>query len=138
MRELRTLAVSRPEKNVATLELARPLKSNAVDLDMWDELPLALDYLDQRDDVRVVRQDCRDCAIVLGCYTGLSDWCRSDRRMQVLLRGQGKNFCAGIDFTALNSISATVNVPCPGRAREALRRHILHWQVCQHGQCICD
>ena len=55
MREFRTLAVSNPEKNVATLELARPSKSNAVDLDMWDELPLALDYLDQRDDVRVVR-----------------------------------------------------------------------------------
>ena len=65
MRELRTLAVSKPEKNVATLELARPLKSNAVDLDMWDELPLALDYLDQRDDVRVVRRYCRAGAIVL-------------------------------------------------------------------------
>lgn len=56
MHEFRTLAVSNPENNVAILELARPLKSNAVDLDMWDELPLALDHLDQRDDVRVVRQ----------------------------------------------------------------------------------
>ena len=52
--------------------------------------------------------------------------------MQVLLKGQGKNFCAGIDFSALNSINNTINVPCPGRAREALRRHILKWQVCQH------
>ena len=134
MRDFKTLAVSKPEKNVATLELARPLKSNAVDLDMWDELPLALNYLDQRDDVRVVRRHCRVGVIVLGCYTGLSDRLSSDRGMQVLLRGQGKNFCAGIDFTALNSISATVNVPCPGRAREALRRHILNWQVCQHRQ----
>ena len=67
MRELRTLAVSNPEKNVAILELARPLKSNAVDLDMWDELSLALEYLDQRDDVRVVRRYCRVGAIVLGC-----------------------------------------------------------------------
>ena len=39
---------------MASLELARPSKSNAVDLDMWDELPLALEYLDHRDDVRVV------------------------------------------------------------------------------------
>lgn len=49
--------------------------------------------------------------------------------MQILLKGQGKNFCAGIDFSALNSINNTINVPCPGRAREALRRHILKWQV---------
>ena len=52
--------------------------------------------------------------------------------LQVLLQGQGKNFCAGIDFSALNSISAIINVSCPGRAREALRRNILKWQVCQH------
>lgn len=138
MRKFRTLAVSEPEKNVATLELARPSKSNAVDLDMWDELPLALNYLDQRDDVRVVRRRCRVGVIMLDCYTGLSDMYLSDRCMQVLLQGQGKNFCAGIDFTALSSISATVEVPCPGRPREALRRHILHWQVCQSGQnCRC-
>jgi len=54
MREFRTLSVGIQGDNVATLELARPSKSNAVDLDMWDELPLALKYLDHRDDVRVV------------------------------------------------------------------------------------
>ena len=55
MREFRTLSVDIQGNSVATLELARPSKSNAVDLDMWDELPLALEYLDHRDDVRVVR-----------------------------------------------------------------------------------
>ena len=55
MPEFRTLSVNVHGNNVASLELARPSKSNAVDLDMWDELPLALEYLDHRDDVRVVR-----------------------------------------------------------------------------------
>ena len=54
MPSFRTIEVSSEENNVAILELARPSKSNAVDLDMWDELPLALEYLDHRDDVRVV------------------------------------------------------------------------------------
>lgn len=49
-----TLSVIVHNNDTATLDLARPSKSNAVDLDMWDELPLALEYLDQRDDVRVV------------------------------------------------------------------------------------
>ena len=82
MREFRTLTVSKAKDNVATLELARPSKSNAVDLDMWDELPLALEYLDQRDDVRVVRRQCRICVscwvAVLVSATGihLTDACR--------------------------------------------------------------
>lgn len=50
----RTLSVIVHDNDIATLNIARPSKSNAVDLDMWDELPLALEYLDQRDDVRVV------------------------------------------------------------------------------------
>ena len=55
MPEFSTLRVSVDGSQVASIELARPSKSNAVDLDMWDELPLALEYLDHRDDVRVVR-----------------------------------------------------------------------------------
>ena len=55
MPEFSTLSVNVDGSHVATLDLARPSKSNAVDLDMWDEIPLALEYLDHRDDVRVVR-----------------------------------------------------------------------------------
>jgi enoyl-CoA hydratase/carnithine racemase len=49
--------------------------------------------------------------------------------MQVILRGEGRNFCAGIDFSALASITAAQDALCPGRAREVLRRSILKWQA---------
>ncbi|KAK9918581.1 hypothetical protein WJX75_005126 [Coccomyxa subellipsoidea] len=94
-----TLQLDINTDNVATLELSRGAKSNAVNTEMWDELPQALDLLDARDDLRVV-----------------------------ILRGQGRNFCAGIDFAALTGLAAAVNLPCPGRSREALRRSIMNWQ----------
>ena len=59
------------ETRVGTLRLNRPRKSNALDPDMWREIPLALDWLDSDSDVRVV-----------------------------LLSGAGKNFCAGIDVSS--------------------------------------
>ena len=63
---------------------------------MWAELPRVFDALDQDDSVRCV-----------------------------LLRGRGKNFCAGID---LGSLTALVEGDCPGRARERLRRKIARMQ----------
>ncbi|EIE24808.1 ClpP/crotonase [Coccomyxa subellipsoidea C-169] len=94
-----TLEIHINAQNVATLELSRGAKSNAVNSEMWDELPPALELLDRRDDLRVV-----------------------------VLKGHGRNFCAGIDFSALKGLSASVDLSCPGRSREALRRSILRWQ----------
>ena len=48
---------------------------------------------------------------------------------QVILKGQGKNFCGGIDFSALMSVAELMKTDCPGRAREAFRRQILRWQA---------
>lgn len=78
MPSFRTIEVSSEENNVAILELARPSKSNAVDLDMWDELPLALDYLDHRDDVRVVRSSKE-----LWLHTVILDWSQMQDFMYV-------------------------------------------------------
>ncbi|BDA49242.1 Delta(3,5)-Delta(2,4)-dienoyl-CoA isomerase, mitochondrial [Coccomyxa sp. Obi] len=97
--EFSTIKLNVNDQHVAIVELNRGAKSNALDSHMWDELPQAFEMLDSRDDLRVV-----------------------------ILRGQGRNFCAGIDFSALTGLAAAVNMPCPGRAREALRRSILRWQ----------
>ena len=40
--------------HVGTLRLNRPSKSNAIDGDMWTEIPRAVQWLDARSDVRVV------------------------------------------------------------------------------------
>ena len=50
-------------------------------------------------------------------------------RPQVVLCGKGKNFCAGIDFAALEGVVRVLDAQCPGRARERLFRDILRWQV---------
>eukprot|EP00891_Asterochloris_glomerata_P001690 jgi/Astpho2/1690/Aster-04118 len=72
---------------VATVELARPGKGNALNDDMWQEIP------------------------------------------QVVVRGQGKNFCAGIDLANISAMLAKgASTACPGRQREALRRHIRQLQ----------
>ena len=49
--------------------------------------------------------------------------------LQVVLRGQGKNFCAGVDFEVVGSMLSIVQQGCPGRAREVLRRRLLAMQV---------
>ncbi|KAK9831511.1 hypothetical protein WJX81_004189 [Elliptochloris bilobata] len=67
---------------------------------MWAELPQALEALDAHPDVRAV-----------------------------LLTGQGKNFCAGIDFSALAGVVRVLDAGCPGRARERLLRDIQRWQA---------
>ncbi len=50
-------------------------------------------------------------------------------RLQVVLCGKGKHFCAGIDFAALEGVVRVLDAKCPGRARERLFRDILRWQV---------
>lgn len=85
--------------HVGTLRLNRPSKSNAIDADMWVEIPSAVKYLDESEDVRVV-----------------------------VLRASGKNFCAGIDVSNPQSLagqlgqSPAMKGECAGRKAEALYR----------------
>lgn len=83
--------------HVGTLRLNRPSKSNAIDGDMWTEIPRAVQWLDARSDVRVV-----------------------------VVCGAGKNFCAGIDVSSPDSLTSqlgqAVGMKCPGRKAEALYR----------------
>ena len=57
----------------------------------------------------------------------------ADIGKQVILSGEGRNFCGGIDLSVARSILKTVNdAQCPSRAREKLRRDILAMQVCSY------
>lgn len=86
---------------VATVELNRPEKANAMNLRMWLELREAFQWVDETDAVRVA-----------------------------VLRGAGPCFSAGIDLELLAGVRREIADPCEGRAREKLRRLILDLQDC--------
>lgn len=91
-----TLDVSIEEK-VATVHLNRPDKANAMNRPMWDELQACFEWLDAAPDVRVV-----------------------------ILAGNGKHFCAGLDLSVFGS--GTGSSKEPGRRGEAMRRMVLRMQ----------
>ena len=68
------------------------------------------------------------CVSEAACWTGVP-------RLQVVLCGKGKHFCAGIDFAALEGVTRVMDAKCPGRAREQLFRDILRWQVQAPSPC---
>jgi enoyl-CoA hydratase/carnithine racemase len=91
------------DAHVGTLRLNRPRKSNAIDPDMWLEIPRALRWLDEDEDVRVV-----------------------------VVCAAGKNFCAGIDVSSPELLGAqlgrTTANDCAGREAEAMYRHVRRLQ----------
>jgi len=86
---------------VATVELNRPEKANAMNLRMWLELREAFKWIDEEPSVRVA-----------------------------VLRGAGPCFTSGIDLGMLGSVSEGVADECEARMREKLRRLILDLQDC--------
>lgn len=85
--------------NVAHVRFNRPDKANAMNQIAWQELKAIFESLDEQEDVRVI-----------------------------ILSGEGKHFCAGIDLTVLMSIHQMVDHSCEGRKREKLRKIILDLQ----------
>lgn len=96
--EFQTLKVS-VNNHIAHIELNRPDKANAMDMVMWREIGKAFEWADAESDVRVV-----------------------------VLSGNGKHFCSGIDLMALMGVKEMVKDECEGRSREKLRRVILQMQ----------
>ena len=86
-------------EHVATVELNRPDKANAMNLRMWLELREAFKWIDEEASVRVA-----------------------------VLRGAGPCFTSGIDLGMLGSVSEGIADDCEGRMREKLRRLILDLQ----------
>ena len=94
-----TLAV-RMEHHVAWVALNRPEKANAMNMPMWDELQQCFEWADDEPCVRAV-----------------------------VICGEGKNFCAGIDLGMLQELTAEKNtIPEAARQAEWFRRRIMRLQ----------
>lgn len=87
------------EGAVATLQLNRPGKANAMHRPLWNELRAAMRWLDETPQLRVG-----------------------------VLAGAGRHFTAGIDLSLLDELRDGVAAGCEGRSREHLRRDILDLQ----------
>lgn len=96
--ELTTLLLSL-ENHVAHLRFNRPQRANALNQTAWNELQSVFEMLDEDDSVRVI-----------------------------VLSGEGKHFCSGIDLELLMSVAGLTET-CEGRKREKLRRQILALQA---------
>lgn len=88
------------EAGVAQVKLNRPERANALHQQGWDELEEVFGQLDENDEARVI-----------------------------ILSGNGKHFCSGIDLELLMSVSTQLPTSCEGRKREQLRRKILALQA---------
>ena len=102
--EFETLELSLAE-HVLTVCLNRPDKANSMNAPMWDEIQRCFEWADAEPEVRAV-----------------------------VLAGNGKHFCAGID---LDMFSGTVaSSGDPARRAEAFRRKALQMQG-SDAICIC-
>lgn len=86
---------------IATLASDRAAKANAFDAQAWRDLRAAFEHLDTQETVRAV-----------------------------VLRGNGRHFSAGIDFSLLSEwiVRADKADECPARLRDDLRRWIIDLQ----------
>lgn len=102
------IAVRRHADGTAVLCLNRPGVRNAVNSNMLDEIVGALRSLDADDTVRAI-----------------------------VLCGEGKHFCAGVDFSLFNDISQSLSddSACPGTARSRLFQTIQTMQVRARAAC---
>ena len=85
------------EEQVATVFLNRPDKANSMNAPMWEELQQCFEWLDQEPSVRAV-----------------------------ILAGNGKHFCAGLDLAMFGGLQGSSEEPA--RRAEHLRRTILRLQ----------
>ena len=97
--QYKTLALS-IENNIAHVQFNRPDKANALNELAWNELEECFEYLDELPEARVI-----------------------------VLSGNGKHFCSGIDISLLMSIRNKVNNKCDGRMREKLRKLVFKLQA---------
>ena len=81
------------DDHILDIRLNRPKNANAMNAPMWQELQAAFEWADETPAVRVV-----------------------------ILSGEGKHFCAGIDLSMLTTIQPEEDDPC--RANEAFLRHV--------------
>ncbi len=87
------------ENHIAEVKFNRPEKANSLHTPAWEEMAKIFQALDAELDARVI-----------------------------VLSGEGKNFCAGMDLETLMGIQKIGGISCEGRKREALRGFIFKLQ----------
>ncbi|MDZ4716048.1 MAG: crotonase/enoyl-CoA hydratase family protein [Cytophagales bacterium] len=88
-------------EGIARVSINRPQKANALALPAWEEMKAVFDALSDRSDVRVV-----------------------------ILSGEGKLFCAGIDLELLMSVKDLERNPSAGHRSDALLTLVEKLQAC--------
>ena len=88
------------EDHLATVSFNRPDKANSLHEKAWEEMPQIFAELHDDPEVRVI-----------------------------ILKGEGKHFCAGIDLSTLMNLQRFNTISCEGRKREALRKFIFKLQA---------
>lgn len=84
------------ENKIARVAFNRPEKANAMNMEAWTEMQSIFETLSVANNVRVI-----------------------------ILYGEGKHFCSGIDLELLMSVSGLLDVPCQGKRGEKVRELIL-------------
>jgi enoyl-CoA hydratase len=116
-----TTLASSLNNHIATISLNRPDKVNAMNAPMWQEIRAAMQWADTTPEARVV-----------------------------IIEGNGKNFCAGIDLGMMMALREQIEDPCDARMREKLLHIIRDLQdsltaiercrkpvlVAIHGACV--
>lgn len=87
------------ENHIAQVVFNRPERANALNQKAWDEMKAIFEELDENDEVRVI-----------------------------VLSGNGKHFCAGIDLELLMNVAQFAQ-KCEGRKREKLRKKVFELQA---------
>jgi enoyl-CoA hydratase len=87
------------ENKIAHVAFNRPEKSNALHMEAWLEMQSIFETLSTTDEARVI-----------------------------ILKGEGKNFCAGIDLELLMSVAQLNDIACSGKKSEKIRNLVLTLQ----------
>lgn len=87
------------ENYIANVAFNRPEKANSLNETAWEEMRSIFESFHENKEVRVI-----------------------------ILSGEGKHFCAGIDLSLLMDMQKFQQIDCEGRKREALRKFIFKLQ----------
>lgn len=87
------------ENKIARVAFNRPNRANALHLEAWMEMQHIFETLSETDEARVI-----------------------------VLSGEGKHFCAGIDLELLMSIGGYQAISCGGKRAEKIRKLVLKLQ----------
>lgn len=131
------VALEGVDHSVGHLVLARPDKSNAMNDDMWREIPKGLEWLEQNGG-RAVRAGALTAAVPPAPPCSALLLTPSVCAMQIVLSADGRNFCAGIDLGALAGDTLQVGggeMECQGRAR---RTFLAFLDELQAGMTACE